>query len=101
MKREGNERHSGLGLARIVALVVAALLVSSGIALAQQARDIYASADLRPEGASEGPPPSGSANGTAVFERLASGDRRVTLTVAGLPPNTKHVNHVHEGSCTG
>src|SRR6478672_388150 len=107
MKRHSYGRRRALALVPIVTVIIASLIVASllpagsGTAVAQQAGDIYASADLRPEGSAEGPPPAGSAYGTATFERLADGKTSVKVTAAGLPPNTKHANHVHTGSCTG
>jgi len=68
-------------------------------AIAQQSADIYALADLRTDPGGEGPPTT--PGGTATFEHTADGGTRVTVLVMGLTPNSKHANHVHDGSCTG
>src|SRR5205814_727015 len=102
MKCDKDRRPRGLNLATAVLMIVTSVLtLNSGVAVAQQGGDIYASADLRPAGASEGPPPPGTASGSATFAHSATGVTRVTLVAMGLPPNSKHANHIHDGSCTG
>jgi hypothetical protein len=102
MKCDRNRRPRGLTLATALLMLLTSLLtLNSRLVVAQQAGDIYAAADMRTAGASEGPPPLGMPSGTATFAHLASGGTRVTVTVLGLPPNSKHANHIHDGSCTG
>jgi CHRD domain len=102
MKGNRSRKSRGLTLATTVLMLLTSLLaLGSGLAAAQQGADIYASADLRPAGASEGPPPPGTPSGTATFAHLATGGTRVTVTAMGLPANTTHVNHIHDGSCSG
>jgi hypothetical protein len=86
--------------AALALAVVALLLGAPGYVMAQQSADVYAVADLLPEGVTEGVPASGP-YGTATFERMAGGGTRVTVIVLRLEPGSTHVNHVHDGSCTG
>src|SRR5436190_6573973 len=102
MKYHGKRTSPGLARASLVLMLLASLLaLGSRLAIAQQGVDIYASADLRPAGAAEGPPPPGTPSGSVTFEHLAGGKTRVTVTAMGLTPNSTHANHVHDGSCTG
>lgn len=65
-------------------------------ASAQQGAEIYATADLAPEGAGS----EGTAS-TATFEHTGQGSTRVTVIAMGLQPNSRHLNHIHDGSCSG
>lgn len=69
-------------------------------AYAQSGANIYAAADLLPEGVPEGGGGTGP-RGSATFERMDNGMTRATVTFTGLAPNSAHANHVHDGSCTG
>jgi hypothetical protein len=91
----------------VIALVVLAATFAFGAwagparAQEQQAGEVYASADLLPEGAMPGQVPPGAPSGIATFLRLADGRTQVVVTASGLQPNSRHVNHIHDGSCTG
>jgi hypothetical protein len=37
--------------------------------------------------------------GTVTVADMGGGKTRVTVTLAGLTPNTTHANHFHQGSC--
>jgi hypothetical protein len=80
---------------------VAAIAAGPGASAtyAQSNADIYAAADLLPEGTPEGP--GSGLRGSATFERMDNGMTRVTVTFTGLAPNSAHANHVHDGGCTG
>lgn len=67
---------------------------------AQSNANIYASADLLPEGTPEGGG-GGGPRGSATFEKMDNGMTRVTVTFTGLAPNSAYANNVHDGSCTG
>src|SRR5207247_925801 len=90
----------GLARASLVLMLLASLLaLGSRLAIAQQGVDIYASADLRPAGAAEGPPPPGTPSGSVTFEHLAGGKTRVTVTAMGLTPNSMHATrHRHHAT---
>jgi len=86
-------------LLSVAVLVLGLGAVAVGPAYAQGNADIYAAADLLPEGTPEG---GGTGlRGSATFERMDGGMTRVTVTFTGLAPNSAHANHVHDGSCTG
>ena len=93
----GARKHVALAALAVMALLLAA---APGAVMARQAAGVYAAADLLPEGTTEGVPASGP-YGTATFERTADGATRVTVVMMRLEPNSTHVNHVHDGSCTG
>ncbi len=67
---------------------------------AQSNANIYASADLLPEGTPEGGG-GGGPRGSATFEQMDNGMTRVTVTFTGLAANSAYANNVHDGSCTG
>src|SRR5688500_3745005 len=85
----------------VVVFGLAAVAVSPAMspAYAQSGANIYASADLLPEGTPEGG--GAGTRGSATFEQMDNGMTRVTVTFTGLAPNSAHANHVHDGSCTG
>ena len=101
MRRYRTITSASLSFALLV-LGIGAVVVGPGVspAYAQSNAAIYASADLLPEGTPEGGGGTGP-RGSATFERMDNGMTRVTVTFTGLAPNSAHVNHVHDGSCTG
>jgi hypothetical protein len=40
-----------------------------------------------------------TASGTASFQTLSDNTTRVSVTLTGLEPNSKHAGHIHEGAC--
>ena len=83
----------------LLGLAAVAVGPAASATYAQSNANIYASADLLPEGTPEG---GGTGlRGSATFERMDNGMTKVTVTFTGLEPNSAHVNHVHDGSCTG
>jgi hypothetical protein len=80
----------------LAALLIAfALLVVTPVgAQQQQGANVYAAVDLGVEGGT-GP------HGIVTFERLDNGGTRVTVSMSGLQPNSRHANDIHDGGCTG
>ena len=98
---------------RFALRAVLALVVSAGVfgtlglsgssaALAQtvppQSGNIYAVADLVPEGAEADPHVGGS---SATFESRDSGGTRVRVVLQNVQPNTRYAADVRDGSCSG
>jgi len=101
MRKDRNILSVLLSIAVLVlGLAAVALGPAASATYAQSNAAIYASADLLPEGTPEGGGGTGP-RGSATFERMDNGMTRVTVTFTGLEPNSAHVNHVHDGSCTG
>lgn len=90
-------RRNTLGpIATVGVLMIAfGLLVVTPVgAQQQQGANVYAAADLGVEGGT-GP------HGIVTFERLDNGGTKVTVSMSGLQPNSRHANDIHDGSCTG
>lgn len=83
-----------LSLGLMAALTAFTFHVS--VASAQQGGDIYAAADLAPEGADPK-----AATGTVTFERVENGGTRVTIVVMNAHPNTSYKADIRDGSCSG
>jgi Cu/Zn superoxide dismutase len=97
-------------LNRVVALVALAATISAcgastgGIAAASPSPSpspIAASPSPSPSGLNfkiTGADPTVTATGTATLQ-IQSGSVTVELAIGGLQPNSKHVSHIHLGSC--
>lgn len=83
---------------RLLALTLSLVLslVSIGAVSAQQGGNIYAAADLTPEGASS----EGSAS-TATFEHVDSGGTQVTVVLMNMQPLTEYKVEIRDGGCGG
>ncbi len=87
-------RLLALSLELIAALTAFTLHVP--LASAQQGGDIYAAADLAPEGIY-----TNTTTGSVTFERTENGGTQVTIVVMNAQPNTSYKADIRDGSCSG